>query len=208
VLLIVRKEPLPDRTTDRGANFNITCSEIAGVILARLAFTDSMVGRHDYHPYAKFRSSIVVNGRLAFLNPRGTALGATNRRLKSVLPAALALSGYRLDFPVILFLGYRFDRCMLLDLSITFGTGRAVGNREPFHVAHVELAELAKGNGFDLAALVTSEEMKEEPSTMIRRESTPTTQALGLNLMSHRNLHCPNEILNLDRCFPYSLLVP
>jgi hypothetical protein len=134
-------------------------------------------------------SSIVVNGRLTFLDPRGTALGATNRCLKSVLPAALALSGYRLDSLVILFLRYRFDRCLLLDPSITFGTGRAVGNREPFHVAHVELAEVAKGNGLDLAAPVTAEKMKEEPSTVVHRERTPTTQALGLDLMSHRNLH-------------------
>jgi hypothetical protein len=131
----------------------------------------------DMHLQPTTFPSIVEDDRLTLLNACRTTLRATNRCVKRVLPAALALSGYRLDSPVILFLGDRFDRCVLLDLPITFFTGCAVGDREPFHVAHVELAKVAKGNRLDLAALVTAEKMKEEPSAAVRRESTPTIQA-------------------------------
>ncbi len=74
---------------------------------------------------------------------------------------------------------------MLLDLLVVFRTRKTVGTREPFHVAHVKLAEFIKAYGLGLATLVTSEEVKEEPPAVVDREGTTTIKALGLNLMSH-----------------------
>ena len=74
---------------------------------------------------------------------------------------------------------------MLLDVPVVLGTRHAVGTRESFHIARVELAQFREGNGLRSATLVAAEKVKEEPTTVVDRKGATTIKALSLNLMSH-----------------------
>ena len=86
---------------------------------------------------------------------------------------------------MVFIFGYRLNLCMLSYVLIVFCTRNTIRPRQSFQVALMQLSKFIKTYGLRLSTILTANEVKDKPATVVNGEGATAFAAFGFNLMSH-----------------------